>query len=119
MIFSLEPFTESAAPKFSKKENAGAELDPARADICLDAGLMGLVRLRVVQILGCKRCMREYSAILKESGETEKRLRHLQSWRRESAFTLREKAALNLAEAVTRHPFSSIPPKAIDRKSVV
>lgn len=113
MIFSLKQFTESAAPKSSKKRKDEAELDPAGADFHLDAGLMGLVRLRVVQILGCKRCMRDYSAILKGSGETEQRLRRLEGWRRESVFTLREKAALNLAEAVTRHPFSSVPPEAI------
>jgi AhpD family alkylhydroperoxidase len=79
----------------------------------MDPGLMDLIRLRVVQILGCKRCMREYSTLLKKRGETDQRIRLLESWRNESAFTPREKAALNLAEAVTCNPFSSIPRKAI------
>jgi AhpD family alkylhydroperoxidase len=113
MILSLEKFATSAQPMVSERRNAGTKLDPARADILLGSGLMDLVRLRVVQILGCKRCIREYSEILKRDGETDQRLRLLESWRKESAFTLREKAALNLAEAVTKHPFSSIPASAI------
>lgn len=113
MILSLEKFATSVQPTVSKRRNTETKPDPARADILLGNGLMGLVRLRVVQILGCKRCTREYSEILKREGETDQRLRLLESWRKESAFTLREKAALNLAEAVTKHPFSSIPPKAI------
>jgi alkylhydroperoxidase family enzyme len=113
MIFSLKKFTASASPKIPKKRKSRTKLDPARADFHLDPGLMGLLRLRVVQILDCKRCVREYSLLLKERGETDQRLRLLERWRGESVFTLREKAALNLAEAVTNHPFSSIPPKAI------
>ena len=113
MILSLEKFATSAQPTVSKKRKAGTKFEPARADILLGNGLMDLVRLRVVQILGCKRCIREYSAILKREGEADQRLRLLETWRRASVFTLREKAALNLAEAVTKHPFSSIPPKAI------
>src|SRR5271167_2225601 len=113
MILSLEKFVTSAQPTVSRSRKAGTKPDPTRADILLGSGLMDLVRLRVVQILGCKRCTREYSVILKREGETDRRLRLLERWRRESVFTLREKAALNLAEAVTKHPFSSIPPKAV------
>jgi alkylhydroperoxidase family enzyme len=113
MILSLEKSTTSAQAKFPKKRKTGTKLDPAKADIHLGDDLMDLVRLRVVQILGCKRCMREYSDILKGKGETDQRLRLLERWRRESAFTPREKAALNLAEAVTGNPFTSIPREAI------
>ena len=113
MILSLEKFATSAQPTVSKRSKTGTNPDPTRADILLGNGLMDLVRLRVAQVLGCKRCMREYSATLKREGETDRRLRLLEGWRRETVFTLREKAALNLAEAVTKHPFTSIPPKAV------
>ena len=113
MILSLEKFATSAQPTVSKRGKTETKPDPTRADILLGSGLMDLVRLRVAQVLGCKRCVREYSAILKREGETDRRLRLLERWRRETVFTLREKAALNLAEAVTKHPFTSIPPKAV------
>jgi alkylhydroperoxidase family enzyme len=74
---------------------------------------MALVRLRMAQILGCKCCVHEYSNKLKALGEMDRRLRLLQNWRKETVFGLREKAALNLAEAVTCHPIGSIPPGAI------
>jgi AhpD family alkylhydroperoxidase len=113
MILSLEKFTTSAYATVSKERRTRTKLDPARANTRMGNGLMDLVRLRVVQILGCKRCIRGYSALLKRKGETDQRLRLLESWRKESAFTLREKAALNLAEAVACNPFSSIPREAI------
>ena len=113
MILTLEKFATSAQPTISKRRKTGTKPDPTRADILLGSGLMDLVRLRVVQILGCKRCMREHSAKLEERGETHQRLRLLESWRKESVFTLREKAVLNLAEAVTCNPFSTIPREAI------
>jgi len=113
MILSLEKFTTSAPPKVPKRRKGRIRIDSTTADIHLDAGLMNLARLRVVQLLGCKSCMDEYSTELKARGETHSRLRLLNNWRREAAFSLREKAALNLAEAVTCNPISSIPQGAI------
>jgi alkylhydroperoxidase family enzyme len=119
MIFSLKKVTTPASAKVSKNRKNRTKCDAATADIRLDSGLISLARLRVVQILDCKRCMREYVALLKKSGETDQRLRLLESWRRVSAFTLREKSALNLAEAVTCNPFSSIPRRAIHPASIL
>lgn len=113
MILSLEKFTTSAPPKVPKRRNGRTCVDSATDDIHLDPGLMRLVRLRVVQIVGCKSCMHEYSTELKLNGETDRRVRLLKHWRRETAFSLREKAALNLAEAVACNPISSIPQGAI------
>jgi alkylhydroperoxidase family enzyme len=113
MILSLEKFTTAAPPKVPKGKKGSTRVSSATDDIHLDHGLMSLVRLRVVQILGCKSCMHEYSTELKVNGETDRRLRLLNHWRAETAFSLREKAALNLAEAVTCHPISSIPQEAI------
>jgi len=118
MIFSLEKFTTSTPPKVPKRKTRVPKFDSALADVHLDTGLMDLVRLRVAQILDCKRCIREHSIELKAKGETDRRLRLLKSWRRETAFSLREKAALNLAEAVTCNPISSIPRAAIHAASI-
>jgi alkylhydroperoxidase family enzyme len=113
MILSLKKFTTSAPPKVPKRKKGRIRIDSTTADIHLGTGLMNLARLRVVQILGCKSCVREYATELAAKGETRRRMRLLNNWRRETVFSLREKAALNLAEAVTCNPISSIPPGAI------
>jgi alkylhydroperoxidase family enzyme len=113
MILSLEKFTTSAPLKVSNRKKRRTKVDSAMVDIESDTDLMDIVRLRVVQILGCKCCMREESMKLKANSETDRRLRLLKNWRSETAFSLREKAALNLAEAVTCNPISSIPRGAI------
>ena len=113
MIFSLDQLKTSIPPKVPRRKTRVHKFDPALADVYLDTGLMDLVRLRVAQILGCQSSIREHATALKTKGETDRRLRLLKSWRRETAFSLREKAALNLAEAVTCTPISSIPREAI------
>jgi AhpD family alkylhydroperoxidase len=118
MIFSLQQFTTSAPAKAPKRRQRRTKLDSALADIHLDSELTNLVMLRVSQIHGCKHCMREYTKKLKAKGATVRRLRLLKGWRQEAAFSLREKAALNLAEAVTCNPISSVPSMAIHVASV-
>jgi alkylhydroperoxidase family enzyme len=113
MILSLEKFTTSVPPKAPKRKKGRSRIDSTTPDIHLNAGLMDLVRLRVVQILCCKSCMHAYATALAAKGETQRNMRLLNNWRIEAAFSLREKAALNLAEAVTCNPISSIPPGAI------
>jgi AhpD family alkylhydroperoxidase len=113
MILSLKKFRTLDAPKVSKRRKRGTKVDSARVDAHFDPGLMNLIRLRVAQIHDCKGCMRKYTNRLKAAGETAQRLRLLKRWRRETAFSLREKVALNLAEAVTRNPLSSVSSTAI------
>jgi AhpD family alkylhydroperoxidase len=61
-----------------------------------------LVQLRVSQINGCSACVEEHSRLLKEAGETDERLFVVAAWRDAPYFTDAERAALALAEAVTR-----------------
>src|SRR5581483_5717701 len=61
-----------------------------------------LVQLRVSQINGCHACMEEHARILKEAGETDERIFAVAAWRDVPSFTSAERAALALAEAVTR-----------------
>jgi AhpD family alkylhydroperoxidase len=83
--------------------------DDWEASVDLDEDLLGLVRLRVVQIHGCKSCMKEHTKELKARGETNLRLRLLRDWRTQAVFNDREEAALNLAEAMTYRPIDSVP----------
>ena len=61
-----------------------------------------LVQLRVSQINGCSACVEAHSRLLKQAGETDKRLFAVATWREAPSFSEGERAALALAEAVTR-----------------
>jgi AhpD family alkylhydroperoxidase len=61
-----------------------------------------LVQLRVSQINGCSVCVEEHARFLKEAGETDERIFAVAAWRDTLCWTSTERAALALAEAVTR-----------------
>jgi AhpD family alkylhydroperoxidase len=61
-----------------------------------------LVHLRVSQINGCSACLVGGFQYAKQQGETDERLASVAAWREAPYFTDAERAALALAEAVTR-----------------
>ena len=61
-----------------------------------------LVHLRASQINGCSVCVDMHSRELKEAGESDKRIFAVAAWRETPYFTDAERAALALAEAMTR-----------------
>jgi AhpD family alkylhydroperoxidase len=63
---------------------------------------LDLVHLRASQINGCSVCVDMGSRELKKAGETDDRLFAVAAWREAPYFTEAERAALALAEAVTR-----------------
>lgn len=63
---------------------------------------LDLVRLRASQINGCSACVDSGSRGAKCAGETDERLVAVAAWREAPCFTEAERAALALAEAVTR-----------------
>jgi len=65
-------------------------------------GTLGLVHLRASQINGCSFCVDSGSRHAKAAGETEERLFCVAAWREARCFTAAERAALALAEAMTR-----------------
>ena len=64
--------------------------------------LVALVHLRVSQINGCSLCVAMHAADLKKENETEERLWTVAAWREAPWFSDAERAALALAEEVTR-----------------
>ncbi|QKW49192.1 carboxymuconolactone decarboxylase family protein [Streptomyces buecherae] len=64
--------------------------------------ILELVRLRVSQINGCSLCVDMHAHRASDAGETNERLWAVAAWRDTPFFTDRERAALALAEAVTR-----------------
>src|SRR4051812_13696506 len=61
-----------------------------------------LVHLRASQINGCSACVDSGARSAKKAGETDERLFAVVAWREAPYFTDAERAALALAEAVTR-----------------
>jgi alkylhydroperoxidase family enzyme len=57
--------------------------------------------------------VQEQKKRLKAQGETYQRLRLLEDWRIQTIFSVREKAALHLAEAFTRNPISTVSEVAV------
>lgn len=67
---------------------------PARA--------LALAQIRVSQINGCALCLGGSFKTLRGAGESEDRLFAVSAWRESSRFTAAERAALALAESMTR-----------------
>jgi AhpD family alkylhydroperoxidase len=63
---------------------------------------LDLVHLRASQINGCSACVAMGALDAKKAGETDERLFAVAAWREAPYFTDAERAALALAEAVTR-----------------
>jgi AhpD family alkylhydroperoxidase len=63
---------------------------------------IALVHLRASQINGCSVCVDMHARMLKHLGETDERLFAVAAWRDAPYYTDAERAALELAEAVTR-----------------
>jgi AhpD family alkylhydroperoxidase len=63
---------------------------------------VGLVELRASQINGCGVCTDMHWRLMKDAGESDERLFAVAAWRDTPYFTDAERAALALAEAMTR-----------------
>jgi AhpD family alkylhydroperoxidase len=63
---------------------------------------LALVHLRASQINGCRACVDAGTCSARQAGESDERLFAVAGWRTATCFTDAERAALALAEAVTR-----------------
>jgi AhpD family alkylhydroperoxidase len=64
--------------------------------------MLELINLRASQINGCSVCVDMHSRDLKKAGETDERIFGVAAWRENPNFDQAERAALALAEALTR-----------------
>lgn len=72
-------------------------------------GFVHLLRLRASQLNHCAFCVRMHSRDALAAGETSDRLSVLPAWRETQYFTDKERAALELTEAVTLVAHDQIP----------
>lgn len=68
----------------------------------LDLTIKNLIDIRVSQLNGCAFCLDMHVKQAKLKEERELRIHHLAIWRESPLFSAKEKAALALAEALTR-----------------
>jgi AhpD family alkylhydroperoxidase len=81
----------------------------------LEPGLRDLVRLRASQINGCAYSVDVHSRDALAHEETERRVFAVPVWRETPFFSARERAALELAEAMTRLADHPVPDDTFDR----
>jgi AhpD family alkylhydroperoxidase len=67
----------------------------------IDHELRGLVDIRASQLNGCAFCLDMHWRGARAAGESEERLYMLGSWRESTLYSARERAALELCEAIT------------------
>ena len=67
----------------------------------IDHELRGLVDIRASQLNGCAFCLDMHWRDARAAGESEERLYMLDSWRESPLYSERERAALELCEAIT------------------
>jgi len=85
----------------------------------LEPDLLELVKMRASQINGCAYCLDMHSKDARAAGETEQRLYALSAWREAPFFTDRERAALDLTEAVTLIAETHAPQPVIEQAAAV
>jgi AhpD family alkylhydroperoxidase len=99
----------TVAPKVFK---AVLALDAAARE-GLDPVLLELVQIRASQINRCAYCIDYHASDARKAGEAEERIYQLSAWEESSLFTEKERAALELTEAVTRLP-EGVPDEVYD-----
>jgi AhpD family alkylhydroperoxidase len=109
----LEDLPALIATKITRGRKKKRPANPTSSVFYLDPSLEDLVRLRVAQIHECEWSMHEQTKKLRARGEKSIRLGLLKEWRTQMIFSDREKAALNLAEVITRDSIGGVPDEVI------
>lgn len=87
------------------------------ASLELDETLANLIKLRGSQINGCAFCIDMHWKDARAAGESEERLYMLDAWQESPLFDQRERAALELTEAVTLISEGHVPDDVWERVS--
>jgi AhpD family alkylhydroperoxidase len=99
---TMQPRIDHPAQTVPGAMQALLKLDSAAKRAGVPATTHYLLQLRASQINGCSGCVDIHSRELKAAGEPDQRINTVAAWRETPYFTDGERAALALAEAVTR-----------------
>jgi AhpD family alkylhydroperoxidase len=78
----------------------------------LDPALRELVKIRASQLNGCAYCIDLHAHAARAAGESEQRIYALAAWRESPLFTVRERTALELTDAITTIGVHGVPDAA-------
>lgn len=81
----------------------------------LDVRLYEIIKIRASQINGCAFCLDLHTRDLRNMGETEQRIYLLSAWREAPFYSDKERAVLELTEAVTRISEQGVPQDVYER----
>ncbi|MGX1548801.1 carboxymuconolactone decarboxylase family protein [Streptomyces adustus] len=81
-----------------------SEVEESAAAAGLDPLLVELLKIRTSQINGCAFCLRMHTRDALKKGENPDRIAVLPAWEETGYFSETDRAALRLAEAITRVP---------------
>ena len=79
-----------------------SDIEEAAADAGIDQRLIELVKIRASLLNGCAYCLDLHARDARKLGETERRVLMLGAWWETELYTEQERAALALADAMTR-----------------
>ncbi len=103
---SLSKLAPELAQTLTKLDRQASEY---AASAGIDAGFAHLLRLRASQLNHCAYCLRMHARDALASGESADRIHVLPAWRETEYFTVKERAALALIEAVTAIADDQVP----------
>ena len=98
----MQPRMKNPAMIIPNAMQAILALDKSAKEGPVPLATLELVHLRVSQINGCSACVDAGAKHARKAGETDERLFAVAAWREAPYFTDAERAALALAETVTR-----------------
>lgn len=91
------------------------EMEKLLANNTIDKELQELIKIRVSQINGCAFCLNMHTDDAHKIGVDEKRIYLLNAWNDTDIYSDKEKAALELAEAVTLISERKVPDTLYDK----
>jgi AhpD family alkylhydroperoxidase len=100
--FAMQSRMKNPAMVIPDAMKAILALNAASQNAGVPTQTLELAHLRASQINGCSACVESGASHAKRNGETEQRLFAVAAWRESPHFNDAERAALGLAEAVTR-----------------
>jgi AhpD family alkylhydroperoxidase len=101
-------------PASSETYRAMLGVEKSIAKSSIEKSLRELIKLRVSQINGCAYCIDMHWKDARAAGETEQRLYGLSAWHESPYYTERERAALMLAEQLTRIADRPVPEEVFE-----
>jgi AhpD family alkylhydroperoxidase len=105
----MSPFPAARLQLAEHAARPYAAMARLEAAIELDGPVRELVKLRASQMNGCAFCLDMHWKDARAAGEPEERLYSLDAWRESPLYDERERAALELCEAMTRVADGHVP----------